>query len=85
MIETVYKLSIGNDYHVSSDPYTTFTEEYAGENINDIPHIIDVVLTRLNLELRGQRISSFKDEEMAILRALTVKTNFSNIYIYSIG
>lgn len=76
VFESIYKLSIGNDYHVTSDPYSAFTEEYAGEDINDIPHIIDVVLTRLNMELRNHQISSFKDEEMAILRTLTVKQIF---------
>jgi thiaminase len=72
-----YTLYIGNDYHVDSNPYKAFTEEYAGENINAIPGIIDVVLTSLNKEFSKRRMQGFNDTEMVLLRTLTVPQIFS--------
>lgn len=71
LADNIYTLSIGNDYHATSNPLTAFNEEYAGEDI-DIPYIVDLVLTKLNSELAAHHMSAFNDQEMTLLRTLKV-------------
>jgi hypothetical protein len=76
-----YTLYIGNDYHVTSNPYRAFTEEYAGENIDDIPGMKAKVIAFLNQELARLRLPQFNDREMVFLNTLSVPQIFS---VYSI-
>jgi hypothetical protein len=80
LFNDIYTLYIGNDYHASTNPYSAFREEAAGEDINAIPGILAKILYKINLLLVEHGVQGLNDQEMAL-----IKEQFSIIQAIQLG
>jgi len=68
LFNDIYAMSVGNDYHATSNPYTALTSEYAGENLDAIPGLLAKIIAMINKELISKYGFGLKDEEIAFLK-----------------